>query len=435
MFEVLVIFTLLLINAFLAFSEIALLSANKNKLQRLANEGRKRAKTAVLIMSDSTRLISAIQIGITLVGIAAGAFGGSAVAKELTPFISSFEILKEYSEEISFAIVISAITLLSLVIGELVPKRIAITNPDRFALFCAYPIYILMKATAPFVSLLSFMVSIILKIMLVDTGKSKEIEDADITILMNEGQSSGAFRKEEVILVERILKSGDRSVKAVMVPRVEMVSIAMDDSNAEIQEIIIQTPHSKYPIYGTNIDDIIGFVSAKDLLKEILQNKTSLKDSLKKLLREPLFVNESTEVYRVLEMLKNDDKHLAIVVNEHGETQGLVTPTMLSQLAMGDYKDDEESKAFRREDGTWLVDGSYDVIDLAELIGLPKEEFSYNESDYTTVAGFLLNHTQGIPSTGDKIAIGNMLFEVVDMDGARIDKILLSYTAFPKNDL
>ncbi len=435
MFEVLVIFTLLLINAFLAFSEIALLSANKNKLQRLANEGRKRAKTAVLIMSDSTRLISAIQIGITLVGIAAGAFGGSAVAKELTPFISSFEILKEYSEEISFAIVISAITLLSLVIGELVPKRIAITNPDRFALFCAYPIYILMKATAPFVSLLSFMVSIILKIMLVDTGKSKEIEDADITILMNEGQSSGAFRKEEVILVERILKSGDRSVKAVMVPRVEMVSIAMDDSNAEIQEIIIQTPHSKYPIYGTNIDDIIGFVSAKDLLKEILQNKTALKDSLKKLLREPLFVNESTEVYRVLEMLKNDDKHLAIVVNEHGETQGLVTPTMLSQLAMGDYRDSEESKAFRREDGTWLVDGGYDVIDLAELIGLPKEEFSYNESDYTTVAGFLLNHTQGIPSTGDKIAIGNMLFEVVDMDGARIDKILLSYPIIPKNDL
>lgn len=435
MSEVFVISTLLFINAFLAFSEIALLSANINKLQRLANEGKKSAKTAVAIMRDSTKLISAIQMGITLVGIAAGAFGGSAIAKELTPFVASFQLIAGYSNEISFAVVISVITLSSLVIGELVPKRIAITNPDRFALFSAYPIYILMRATAPFVSFLSLIVSIILKIMLVDTGKSKEIDDTDITILMNEGQNSGVFRKEEVVLVERILKSGDRTVKAVMVPRVEMVGISLDDSNEEIQKIIVETPHSKYPVFGANIDDIVGFISAKDLLKEILKNKTALKESLKKLLNEPLFVNESTEVYRVLEMLKIDDKHLAVVVNEHGETQGLVTPTMLTQLAMGDYRDDEEYKAFKREDGTWLIDGGFDIVDLAELLGRPSEDFTDNESDFTTVAGFLLNLTQGVPVTGDKIIVDNLVFEVVDMDGARIDKILLSDANSYKNDL
>lgn len=417
--ELLIILLITILNGVLAMAETAFVSARKARLQQLADEGDERAKIALQMQDDPNRFLSTTQIGITLIGILAGAFGGATVAGQIAEQINTLApALRPYSQSIALILIVLLTTYLSLVIGELVPKRLALQHPERITMAIMPAMRVLSVITAPVVRLLGASTNLVLRLIGARPSDEPPVTEEEIQALIRQGIEAGVFEESEHEMVAGVFSLGDRRVDALMTPRTEMTWLDLDDSLEDNMQKILSSGHSRFPVGQESLDNIQGMVRAKDLLNRTLSNQPV---DLKACLREPLFVPESAAASDVLQQFKKTGKHMALVISEHGGVEGLVTIYDLLEEIVGDI---EAPQATEREDGSWLLDGLMPVDDLKDLFDL-KDLPGEDESNYQTLGGFVMAHLGRIPAAGDRFENSGLSFEVLDMDGRRVDKVLV----------
>ena len=405
-------------------AEIAIISAKKSRLQQLANEGNSRAQAALDISKSPIRFLSTVQIGITLVGIFAGVFGGATIAEDLAKYINTIPLLAPYAQFLALTIVVSSITYLSLVVGELVPKRIALSSPEKIAVFMARPMNKVSMFTSPVVWLLSTSTDTILRIIGIKDRITPAITDEEIKMLLREGTQTGAFELAEKDIVERTMRLSDKKVNSLMTPRKEIVWLDIDSPFKVIRNKITKKPHAHFPVCRDSLDKVVGVIRTENVLVDFLAEE---KINLKKLLLKPLFIPESMDGLKVLELFKKSGIHMALVADEYGNTQGLISLADILEEIVGDIptiNELDEEEIIKRDNGTFLVDGLVSVEELKEHFSIKKLP-GEKTGEYHTVGGFVTNKIGRIPVTGDNFEIGNFTFEVMDMDGNRVDKILI----------
>jgi putative hemolysin len=423
--EIIIILLLIIANGIFSMSEIAIVSARKALLKQRAEDGDLKAQKALELAEEPTQFLSTVQVGITLIGILAGAYGGAKLAENLAAYIEIFPLLAPYSGAISIILVVLAITYLTLVIGELVPKRIALSDPDKIALRVASPMTTFSRIASPIIFLLSASTDLILGIFGVKKYEEPKLTEEELKVMLDEGATAGVIEEEEQDIMERVFRLGDRRADAVMTPRKEIVWLDINDTPEAIREKLSSGPYSLFPVCKSRLDNVLGIVQSKDLLYcSIKDEKVNLKSNL----LPPLFVPESMKALKVIERFKRTGIHLAIVVDEYGSVQGLVTLTDLLEELVGDIPhiaELAEPQIMQREDGSWLLDGMLPIDEFKEnfhISELPGEE----EELYQTVGGFVMMHLEKIPQAGDHFEWNEYRFEVVDMDEHRVDKVLLS---------
>lgn len=421
-FEVLLVLLLIVANGIFAMSELAIVSARKVRLQRQASEGSEAARAALELANTPDRFLSTVQIGITLIGILAGAFGGATIAEQIAAAVSRVPALAAYGEAIGLAVVVVAITYFSLVIGELVPKRLALSNTERIALLVARPMRFLSWLATPFVSLLSFSTSTVVKLLRLKPSTDPPITEEEIKIFIEQGTQAGVFDKTEQELVGRIFRLGDRRINVLMTPRRDVLWLDIKAPEAEIFQEIKTSHFSRFPVCNEKIDNIVGVIKAKEYLAGKLTDPQS---TLKDYLKEPLIVPEYDSAFHVLERFKSEATHLALIVDEFGAMQGIVTTNDFLEAVTGEaaYANPANAPIVERGDGSWLIDASLPIDEFAEFFGLKMG----GEGDYQTLAGLILAQIGHIPAVAEIIEFNDLRFEIVDLDGRRIDKVLVSY--------
>ena len=423
-FEVLFIVLLLVANGVFAMSELAIVSARKVRLRQMCNRGDSRACAALDLATSPDKFLSTIQIGITLIGILAGAFGGATLAEQLGERIGRVPVLGPYGEAIGVALIVVTITYFSLVIGELVPKRFALNHPEKIAKRVARPMKFLSAIMAPVVSLLSVSTSAVLTLVRMKQSTEPPVTEDEIKMLIEQGTQAGVFAAAEQDIVERVFKFADRRASSLMTPRRDIVWLAATDSRERIRKTITENHYSRFPVCGAGLDDILGVVKAKDMLAFCLSGEEL---NLTSVMKTPLFVPESRSALEVLGVFKRASTHLALLVNEYGSIEGLITTNDILEAIVGDIAPANpqfESHAIRREDGSWLLDGAVSIDEFREVIKagpLPGEG-----REYQTLAGFILFYLGRVPQAADNFQWNGLRFEVMDMDRKRIDKVLVS---------
>lgn len=421
--EIMIIILLFIANGVFAMSEIAIVSARKARLQQLADEGNTRARVALDLARDPNQLLATVQIGITLVGILAGAFGGATIAEKIGAFLKTLPIFAPYGKVMGVGIVVLALTYLSLVLGELVPKRIALNSPERIASSVASSMRTLSKIASPVVWLLSFSTTIVIRILGLRRSSEPSVTEEEIKLLIEQGTQTGVFEEAEQDMIEGVLRMAERPVSLLMTPRQQIVSFDIYDSFEQIREKLTDSNHSRFPVTQGSLHNVLGIVRAKDLLAQLLAGPTM---DLRASLRPPLFVPKTISVLKLLEMFKQKQTHIALVVDEYGEIQGIVTHNDILEGIVGDIPsvgEAAEPQATRREDGSWLLDGMLHIDRLKEIFDF-KELPDEDEGSYQTVGGFFISQVRRIPFVGQYFEWGYVRFEVVDMDGTRVDKVL-----------
>jgi putative hemolysin len=427
MLEVSVVVLLILLNGIFAMSEIAVVSARKTRLRQWAEEGNAKARAALELANNPNQFLATIQIGITLVGILAGAFGGATIANELSVILNDISWLAPYSHPLSLALVVVVIAYLSLIVGELVPKRLALNNPERLAMAIAAPMQVLSRVAYPAVHLLGLSTELLLRALGMRPSTEPLVTEEEIRALIEQGTQAGMFEEAEQEMVERVFRLGDRRVSAVMTPRTEIVWLDREASALEIRRTITESAHSRFLVADGSLDNVLGVVHAKDLLAHILGEQVV---NLEATLQQPLYVPESMRALKVLELFKQSGTHIALVIDEYGGIQGLVTPNDILEAIVGDLPEageQVEPLAVQREDGSWLLDGMLPVDefkDLFDLGELPGED----QGIYQTLAGFVVMQLGRIPAATDYFVWEGLKIEVVDMDGNRVDKVLVTPT-------
>ncbi|RPJ58341.1 MAG: HlyC/CorC family transporter [Acidobacteria bacterium] len=418
--EIAIIVLLALVNGVLAMSEIAYVSASRTRLQIQSRKGDKKAAAALQLMHSPTRLLSTVQVGITLIGIMAGAFGGATLAEEFGLWLAGFPSIAEYADLFAFLLVVSAITYLSLVLGELVPKRVAMLNPEGIAAAMSRPMKAVAALAAPAVRFLTFSTELLLKILRIPPRPERVATEDEIKLMIEQGTRAGVFLPSEQEIVLNVFRFADRRVSALMTPRPDVVWIDKDASAEELREVIAAHPHNRFPICEGGLDQVLGIARAKDLLTGCLSGAPL---NLVAHLRKPLFVPESNPALRMLELFKQTGMHVALVVDEYGQVEGLVTHHDIMEAIVGDIRSvdlHEEKEIVRLEDGSYLLDGALAADEFRSLVDIDPE---IEEAYYDTVAGFVLEQLGRIPSTGEHFEWRGWKFEIVDMDDRRIDKV------------
>ena len=422
--EILFIILLLVANGIFAMSEMAIVSARRARLQHLA-EIDAGARAALELADAPDRFLSTIQIGITLIGILAGAFGGATISGQISAQLNRIPALTPYSEAISLVIVVVVITYLSLVVGELVPKRLALNNPEQIASRVARPMQFLLRLSSPVVRVLSASSAFLLRLLRIKPPALPPVTEEEVKIMIDQGTQAGVFEEAEHDLVDNIFRLADQKVPQLMTPRPDIVWLDIDSPFEEIRRQIINSPYSRMPVCRGTPDHILGVVKARDLLAEILSGKPL---DLRATLRQPLYVPETRTGLQLLELFKGSTTHIAMVIDEHGALEGLVTMNDVLEAIVGDLPaqpGQAESLAVRREDGSWLLDGRLPIADFKEIFSidkLPREE----EGAYHTLAGFIMTYLGRLPSASDHFVWNGLRIEVVDMDRRRVDKVLVS---------
>ncbi|MEW6665567.1 MAG: hemolysin family protein [Thermodesulfobacteriota bacterium] len=425
MLEILIIFLLLIVNGVFAMAEIAVVSARKARLQQLAEEGSRKARAALDLATNPNQFLSTVQIGITLVGILAGAFGGATVATELGLYFKRIPLLAPYGDALGVGLVVLAITYFSVILGELVPKRLALNHAEKIASSLARPMQALSAAVSPFVHILSFSTDIVIRLLRVRPSSEPPVTDEEIRVLVEQGTRVGIFKAAEQGMIEGVLRLGDRRAGELLTPRTQIVWLDLNDSWEEIKQEIITSGHSRFPLAEGDLDQVLGIVEAKDIL---VQRLTGESFDLRSLSTEPLLVPESMPALQVLELFKERGSHLALVLDEYGGLQGLITHNDILEDIVGYVPvpaGTEEPIAVRREDGSFLVDGLLPIERLKEILDIekwPEEEVGH----YQTVGGFVITHFGRIPSAGQRFEWEDYRFEVMDMDWRRVDKVLIT---------
>jgi putative hemolysin len=422
--EIVVLIFLVLLNGLFALSELAIVSAKKPRLKALADRGNKGARVALKLLEDPSRLLSTVQIGITLIGVIAGAYGATAIADDLEPVIrAGVPSLAPWAPDIAFGIVIALTTYLSLVLGELVPKRIAMTAPESLASVAAPFMATIATVAAPVVWLLKASTNGLLTLLGLNRTRQSDVTEEEIESMIEEGHAVGVIETEERTMIEGIMRLGDRTVRAVMTPRPDMVWLDLNRTAEENLATIAESGHSRFPVVEGGIDNLVGVVQTKDLL---VQPGAPL--DLRTAMHPPTVVPESLSVLKLLRAMRANPVRMAFVVDEYGAIEGLVTAAdLLEAIAGSDALSDHEviDAPVLRDDGSWLVDGMTPIDAFERLVGVK----GLNEDGgFETVAGLIIAILQRVPQTGDKAERYPLSFEVVDMDGRRIDKLIVRRT-------
>ncbi len=421
--EILIIFLLLVANGIFAMSEAAVISARKARLQQLAEAGNAQARAALALATQPNQFLATVQIGITLVGILAGAFGGATLAGEIAVQLSVIPILAPYSETIGLGFVVLGLTYFSLIIGELVPKRLALNNAEGIASAIATPMRLLSIVAAPVVHLLSVSTDVVIRLLGIKPSTEPSITSEEIKILIAQGRASGVFEAIEQEMIESVLRLDERQVDTCMTPRTQIVCFALEESPEEIRRKIVTSQHSRFPVIKDNLDNVLGIVHAKDLLTQLLAGQPL---DLQTLLRPPLCIPKSMSALKVLDLFKERRAHLALIIDEYGGTHGIITHNDILEDIAGNIPSTGEPgvpEAVRRADGSWLLGGLLPIDKFKEIFDFEKLA---NEENYRTVGGFVTSQVRTIPTVGQRFEWGNLCFEVVDMDGHRVDKVLVT---------
>ncbi|MGC9516210.1 MAG: hemolysin family protein [Methanomicrobiales archaeon] len=424
--EIAVILILVILNGIFAMSEIAIVSARKIKLQKMAKKGDKNAITALELANSPNLFLSTVQVGITLIGILAGAFGGATISIQLNNYFKTIPAIASYSEALSIVIVVLIITYLSLIIGELVPKRLAMNNPENISVKIARPMKIISRITMPIVSLLSLSTEAVLRLFGIKETATSTVTEEEIKLMIEEGIEAGTVEKEEEDIIKRVFRLDEQKIGSVMTPKTEIIYLDVDDPVKLNRNKIIESERSIFPVGQEGLNNLLGVVQTKDILSSVLQDEDI---DLKSHLKKPLIVPETLPTLEILKIFKenSDYVHMALIVDEYGSIEGLITLNDILEAIVGDIPaidEPDEPRAIKRKDGSYLVDGYLPVDefkDIMEIEKLPEED----QSSYNTVAGFIMSYTGKIPETGELFTWNGLNFEIVDMDGNHIDKILV----------
>lgn len=418
--EILIIFFLILLNGVFAMSEISLISARKNRLENAAKKGHAGAKTALDLSNSPTKFLSTTQIGITLIGILTGIFSGDTITASVKLYIETFEILKPYAQSIAVGIVVVILTYFSLVLGELLPKRIGLNYPEKIAKSVAIPMKFMSVVTAPFIWLLTISTEALLKVLMIKPSADGKVTEEEIKAIIKEGTEGGEVQEIEQDIVERVFHIGDRKVNSLMTHRKYVVMLPLNADKKHVKDLMLKELHSVYPVYGDNHDDIEGVVNLKNIFSHFEDDNFNLA----KIMTEAPFIIEQTTAYKALENFKKSGIHYAFVSDEYGDFQGVITLNDILEALVGDasefYK--EDFKLVSRDDGSWLVDGHYSLHDFLTYFELDE---LINDYEVTTVSGLIMTELSFIPKEGQKLTWNNFEFEVLDMDGAKIDKVMV----------
>ena len=430
-FEIVFILILIIANGVFAMSEAAVISSRKERLRQWANEGDHKARIVLELANDPTRFLSTVQFGITLVGVIAGVYGGANLAEKLAVLFEKIALLAPYSKALGLGLVVVVLTYLSLIIGELVPKRLALNNPERIAAAVITPMRFLAKIASPAIHLLSSSTNAVLRVLGVKPSAESPVTAEEINIMIEQGKQAGVFEKAEQDIVERVFHLSDQRVNTLMTQRADIIWLEVDDTLESIQQKIA-SGRSRFPICEGSLDHILGVVKVKDFLARSLAGQPL---DLKALLRQPLYVPESMRAMKVLELFKQTRTHIALVLDEYGSMQGLITLNDILEAIVGDIPSSDmpnEPMIVKREDGSWLIDGMLPVEAFKkhfQLAELPNEE----TGEYQTLGGFVMMHMERIPKPTEHFEWGGLRFEVMDMDGHRVDKVLVMRAHAPLN--
>ncbi|MFM2039894.1 MAG: hypothetical protein RLZZ493_483 [Bacteroidota bacterium] len=418
--EILLIILLILLNGVFSMAEIATVSARKSKLDAAAKRGDKAAKIVLETIHSPNRFLSTVQIGITLIGILTGIFSGEKITQDIEKYFEQFPALADYAHLLAVSFVVILITFFSLVLGELVPKRIGLANPEGIAKMMARPMRFVTAITSPFVWLLTFTSDLLIRLFRIKTTSDSKVTEEEIKAIIQEGTDGGEVQEIEQDIVERVFHLGDRTVSSLMTHRNDVIFIDINDDVNEVREQVEKELHSIYPVFDDEREQVIGIVLLKDLFRTI--NNTDF--NLKSLLLKPQFLLETISAYEALVHFKDTKTHYGIIMDEFGQMQGIVTLNDLLQALVGDFNDfyAEEFEFVQREDGSWLIDGQYPIAEFFRHFDL---EDHLENINFTTLGGLILNESRTLPETGEIISWMNFEMEVVDMDGARIDKVLV----------
>jgi len=419
--EIAILLALVVLNGLLAMSELAVVSARRSKLKALVEEDRAGARRALALASEPGRFLSTVQIGITLVGVLAGAFSGASLGAQLSTWFMVQGLSEPMAETLGFGVVVALITFLSLVIGELVPKQLALRNPERVALLVAPAMTILSRLAAPFVWGLDVSGKLVLRLFGGSAKSDGDITDEEIKALIAEAEAAGAIEPEERQMISGILRLGDRKARSIMTPRTDVEPIDASAAPEEIMRTILASVHGRFPVYDGKPDEILGVLQAKDALNALLAGKPL---NVRALMRPAPVVPDTADVLNVMKLLRESTVHMGLVHDEYGQFEGIITNGDILESITGAFRTDEgdtEPMAVEREDGSWLIAGSMPLDELVERLSikgkLPPAQ---------TAAGLVIAALKHLPQTGESISIAGWRFEIVDMDGRRVDKLLVA---------
>jgi len=421
----LILIALILVNGLFAMAELSLFSARATRLRQLAQEGSRGARAALRLLDNPTRFLSTVQFFITLIGVLAGVYSGARFAAPLAAWLSRFELLAPvtaYLDTTAYAFVVVGVTFLTLVLGELVPKRWALTNPEVIAARLAPLMEALALFGKPFVIVLQGSTELVTRIVGIRTTTNRAVSEEEIRSMIAEGTHTGIFHKAEHQMIEGVLRLTDRTVRSIMIPRGDVVWLDAADGRETVWNAVRTSGHSRYPVCRGQLDELVGVVLTGDLA-EWLGNPES--GELAARVHAPLIVHESTRILRLLDLFRESKMHFAVIVDEHGSIEGVVTPSDILTAIAGELPEsaqEEPAEAVARDDSSWLVDGSMSIDDVERLLGSGNMR---SGDDYTTLAGFVLAQLGHLPTTGESFRWRGFRFEVVDMDGRRIDKLLV----------
>ncbi len=430
MTEILILFFLIFLNALFVMTEMALVSVRKGKLEALKNKGSIKAATALKLAENPDKFLSTVQLGITLVSILTGLYSGEKFSKDLLPAIEKIPFLQPYAQSVSTTIVVVIVTFLSIILGELIPKRIALLRAAEISLLVAAPMNLLSKLAYPIVGLLSFVSALFFRLFKLKTHSDSAVTEEEIKAMISEGSEFGSIEEGEKVIIERVFHLGDRSITSLMTHRTDIVWFDMHDTVEDIRNKEEDFAFSTYPICEESIDNIKGLISIKDLFKANPQAP------LHEIAKPALFVPENNKAYQLLEKFKSTKIHTCFIVNEYGTLEGMITLNDILEAIVGDVPDSgqEEYEIVKREDGSYLVDAQihfYNFLSYFDRADWMNQE----EQDFDTVAGFVLHELEHIPNTGETFEWRDFKIEIIDMDGQRIDKVMVTISEDLKEEL
>jgi putative hemolysin len=422
MVELLIVGFLIVLNGVFALSELAVVSSRKVRLEMLANRGVSGARAAIALSENPGKFLSTVQIGITLVGIVAGAFSGATFGARLSGWLANAGVRTDIAEVGGYVLIIAIITYLSVIVGELVPKHLALKNPERIACFVARPMNILSLLAAPAVWLLDASTRGVFKLLGISTASQNAITDEEILTIVAEAGSTGVIEEAERSMISGVIRLGDRSVRAVMTPRTEVEMVDVSEDAVSLKRKLIAASHSCLPVFDGDRDNVIGVIMLRDMIEPMFAASHVV---IRRHVRNAPIIPDTLEALDALKTLREADVPMALVHDEYGHFEGLLTPADILDAIAGAFRSDDdqaEPEAVRREDGSWLISGWMPADEMADLLGVNLPETRH----YETVAGFVIDQLERIPQTGEAIEFENWRFEVVDLDHRRIDKVLAS---------
>lgn len=423
--ELLILFFLFLLNGLFSMSEMAIVSSKKGRLRREAEGGNVRAQAALALAENPTSFLSTVQVGITLVGIGAGVYGGATLASTAAGLIAKVERLAPHADMLGYGVVIIAITYFSLVLGELLPKRLALSWPETIAKGIGPLIGRISKLFSPFVRILEFSTELLVRLLPIPPNPEANVTEEDITSVIAEGRSSGLIENTEEKIVGKVFRLGDRPARSLMTPRGELVWLDIDQPLEAIWKVISEDPHHYYPVSGQPTGEPLGIIAFSDVAI-LMADRSRAELSVSELIRSPLMVPSTATALQVLEGMKTSKRRVALVIDEYGGTDGMVTTHDILEAMVGELQgEDEDPDYTKRSDGSFLVDGMMEIQELFALLGFPRFDEEEHRG-YYSVAGFVMARLGHVPSPGERCSYEGYDFEVLDMDRHRIDKVLVS---------